>query len=300
MAAVITHGVKVADWVSFSIHAFLWVVCNIHLKHHLTTIKHLSPLTRHMHQKMLNHAMGIEFISMWGFFFEAMGAFLYDRGDIVISYSPVITNIAVYATLVHMLSVYVYHNLGWVESTWYQATVAMVFFLGFAAWPDVVHYAMWAIGVGIMFWIYHLFISYHRQDKDGPSPVVMFLLIWIGFSWLASFLVQLFGHMGMMKYSFVIEVWIRNGLHITSITLPALVMAFHLSGYKTKLGMFIEAKGLKFMATRCQDHGFLGDFLFTHPLLDAGEAEVVKTSDLVHGDEFVRSMMGGKTEEKDY
>jgi len=301
MAAVVTHGVRVADWVTFGVHALLWAVCNIHLKHHLTTIKNLSPLTRHMHQKMLNHAMSLQFLSMWSVFFEVLGVFFYDRGDIIVSYSPVIFDVAIYGIFVHMISVYVYHNLGWMESTWYTATVGMLFFLGFSVWPEVAHYAMWAIGVGVMYWVFHLWVSYHRQDKDGPSPVVMFVLIWVGLFWVGIFLVQLFGHMGMMKFSFVIEVWTRNVLKLSGVTLPTMVMAFHLSGYKTRLGMFIEARGLKFMATRCQDHGFLGDYLFTHPLLDAGEAEVLKPSDLVYGDQFVQSMMGSpKGDEKEY
>lgn len=293
MAAVLTQGVKLADWLAFGVHGVIAIMCSVHMSYHINTIKHFSPLTRLMHQKMLHHALAIQWLSMWGAFLEATGLFFYDRGDIVVSYAPQAINVLIYGILVHMLSVYLQQNLAWVESTWYTATVALLFLLGYSASPEMPHYALWAVGVAMLYWIFHILVVYRKDEKEGATLIVIVLFFWIFCSWTVSLVVQLVGHMGLMSIEFVTEVWLRNVSQFTSVSLPALVVAFHLSGYKTKIGMFIEVKGIKLLATRCSEHGFVGDYLFTHALLSAEEAAVVKHTDLLHGDAFVASLMGG-------
>lgn len=277
--AFIGTGEQIADWLSLGLHGTLAIVAHIMMTRHIIAIDHPNPLTRMMHKKMFSHFLAVEWLCVLTNFGEVFSHLFFDRGDgLIVSYLPVITNIIIYSIMAHMITVYLRHDPHWVDVTQWQLAGSMLCYLMFAVVFDLSRYLWYAIGVAWMYWVYHIFTCYYRNDHENHvSASTLLLLVWVFLAWSASLLVMpLIGHYGLASVSFTIETWLRNVFTFVAVSIPALYMSFHLHGFQTHLGSMLEERGLKFFASRLKDVGFVGDYLLGHLLVCDGASSTAE------------------------
>lgn len=291
LGAVMTRGPQVADWLSTGLHIGLAITASIFMTKHIVSTSHPNRLTRLMHAKLFYHFLAIEWLHILTNIGEWLENLFYDRGDgLIVSYLPVVTSILIYSTMAHVLSIFLRQELIWVEATQWQMAGAMLSYLMFAVNFDLGRYFWFAIGVAWMYWVYHIFVCYFQNEKEGEvSTMTIVVLAWVLIAWTVRLAVlPAIGHYGAASVSFTSETWLRVVFDFMATSIPALLMTFYVNGYQTHLASMLEERGFKFFISRLKSLGYIGSYLITGHLVNTHG-----TSSTGSEDTFVQSEMTG-------